>query len=124
MATALTVQHGDARRRYSEFEALRVVLGKLYPVLIIPPIPPHHSLGDYAAKQSKAKEDAQVIARRRRMLATFLNRLNRHPILSRERVFLRFLDLPQGIRKRLPVDVDRTTQNSYRWCLHFTNYIY
>lgn len=68
------------------------MLGKLYPVLIIPPIPPHHSLGDYAAKQSKAKEDAQVIARRRRMLAMFLNRLNRHPILSRERVFARFLD--------------------------------
>jgi len=47
---------------------------------------------DYAVKQSKAKEDASVIARRRRMLQTFLNRLNRHPILSEDRVFQRFLD--------------------------------
>jgi hypothetical protein len=85
-------QLGDARRRYSEFEALQGVLGKLYPVLIIPPIPPHHSLGDYAVKQSKAKEDANVIARRRRMLTVFLNRCNRHPLIGKDRVFQRFLD--------------------------------
>lgn len=87
-----TQQYGDTRRRYSEFESLRSVLEKLYPVLIIPPIPPHHSLTDYAAKQSKAKEDANVIARRKRMLQVFLNRLGRHPILSEERVFQRFLE--------------------------------
>jgi hypothetical protein len=85
-------QAGEARRRYSEFETLREVLSKLHPVLIIPPIPPHHSMADYAVKQSKAKEDASVIARRRRMLQAFLNRLNRHPILSQDRVFQRFLD--------------------------------
>ena len=33
-----------------------------------------------------------MIARRRRMLQTFLNRIARHPILSNERVFHRFLD--------------------------------
>lgn len=43
-------------------------------------------------KQAKAKEDAAVIAKRRRMLQTFLNRLARHPILSNEHVFHRFLD--------------------------------
>lgn len=68
------------------------MLSKLYPVLIIPPIPPHHSLTDYASKQSKAKEDANVIARRKRMLTVFLNRLGRHPILGEERVFHRFLE--------------------------------
>ena len=68
------------------------MLSQLYPVLIIPPIPPHHSLTDYASKQGKAKEDANVIARRKRMLTVFLNRLGRHPILGEERVFQRFLE--------------------------------
>lgn len=33
-----------------------------------------------------------MIARRKRMLQTFLNRVARHPILSNEHVFHRFLD--------------------------------
>jgi PX domain. len=33
-----------------------------------------------------------MISRRKRMLQTFLNRLARHPILSNEHVFHRFLD--------------------------------
>lgn len=33
-----------------------------------------------------------MIARRKRMLQTFLNRIARHPILTNERVFHRFLD--------------------------------
>ena len=33
-----------------------------------------------------------MIARRKRMLQTFLNRISRHPILSNEHVFHRFLD--------------------------------
>ena len=33
-----------------------------------------------------------MIARRKRMLQTFLNRIARHPILSNEHVFHRFLD--------------------------------
>ncbi|KAJ3550331.1 hypothetical protein NMY22_g536 [Coprinellus aureogranulatus] len=64
----------EARHRYSEFESLRECLGKLYPTLIIPPIPDKQTLGDYAVKQGKAKEDASLIARRKRMLQTFLNR--------------------------------------------------
>lgn len=65
---------------------------KLYPTLIIPPIPSKQTIGDYAVKQAKAKEDAAMIARRKRMLQTFLNRIARHPILSNEHVFHRFLD--------------------------------
>ncbi len=88
------ITSGDARasHRYSEFESLRDSLVKLYPTLIIPPIPSKQSISDYAVKQAKAKEDAAMIARRRRMLQTFLNRLARHPILSNEHVFHRFLD--------------------------------
>lgn len=82
----------EARHRYSEFESLRANLVKLYPTLIIPPIPSKQTIGDYAVKQAKAKEDAPMIARRKRMLQTFLNRLARHPILSNEHVFHRFLD--------------------------------
>ncbi|KAG7093783.1 hypothetical protein E1B28_007430 [Marasmius oreades] len=82
----------QASHRYSEFESLRQSLVKLYPTLIVPPIPSKQTIGDYAVKQGKAKEDAAMIARRKRMLQTFLNRLARHPILSNEHVFHRFLD--------------------------------
>ncbi|KAI0080213.1 hypothetical protein K474DRAFT_1658198 [Panus rudis PR-1116 ss-1] len=82
----------EAHHRYSEFESLRNSLAKLYPTLIIPPIPSKQTIGDYAVKQAKAKEDAAMIARRKRMLQTFLNRIARHPILSNEHVFHRFLD--------------------------------
>ena len=43
-------------------------------------------------KQGKAKEDVALIARRKRLLQTFLNRLARHPILSNEHIYHRFLD--------------------------------
>lgn len=87
-----SVQNAEARHRYSEFESLRDNLSRLYPTLIIPPIPSKQSIGDYAVKQGKAKEDAVLIARRKRLLQTFLNRLGRHPILSNEHIFHRFLD--------------------------------
>jgi len=91
---AYVIRAGDAsaHHRYSEFESLRLNLVKLYPTLIIPPIPSKQTIGDYAIKQAKAKEDAAMIARRKRMLQTFLNRITRHPILSNEHIFHRFLD--------------------------------
>ncbi|KAH9935857.1 uncharacterized protein BXZ73DRAFT_100332 [Epithele typhae] len=84
--------NAESHHRYSEFESLRTNLVKLYPTLIIPPIPSKQTIGDYAVKQAKAKEDAAMISRRKRMLQTFLNRIARHPILSNEHVFHRFLD--------------------------------
>ncbi|EIW72453.1 hypothetical protein TREMEDRAFT_25756 [Tremella mesenterica DSM 1558] len=81
------------RRRYSSFLQLHQALSGLYPVLIIPPIPSKQSIADYAVKgQSKAKEDATVIARRKRLLEDFLRRLAKHPILGGEHVFHRFLE--------------------------------
>ncbi|CAG8721369.1 1641_t:CDS:2, partial [Cetraspora pellucida] len=43
-----TIKAGDqeVRRRYSEFESLRKSLMRLYPTLIVPPIPEKHSIGD------------------------------------------------------------------------------
>ncbi|KAL9713774.1 Sorting nexin, cytoplasm-to-vacuole targeting pathway/endosomal sorting [Leucoagaricus gongylophorus] len=84
--------NAEARHRYSEFESFRQCMVKLYPTLIIPPIPSKNTIGDYAVKQAKAKEDVALISRRKRMLQTFLNRIARHPILSNEHVFHRFLD--------------------------------
>ncbi|TFY69663.1 hypothetical protein EVG20_g3046 [Dentipellis fragilis] len=79
--------------RTPEFEALRLALTQLYPTLIIPPIPSKQTIGDYAIKQAKAKEDAAMIARRRRMLQTFLNRNRAAPHPPRTKhVFHRFLD--------------------------------
>lgn len=82
----------SAKRRYSEFASLREALVALHPTLIIPPIPSKHTLTDYAARQSKAKEDATIIARRKRMLQVFLNRVKDHEKLSRSVIFRRFLD--------------------------------
>lgn len=47
----MSPQNSETRRRYSEFESLRNSLSKLYPILIVPPIPSKQSLGDYAIKQ-------------------------------------------------------------------------
>ncbi|SNX87108.1 related to SNX41 - sorting nexin, mediate distinct retrieval pathways from endosomes [Melanopsichium pennsylvanicum] len=82
----------EAKRRYSEFEALREALIRLHPTIIIAPIPSKHTLSDYAAKQSKAKEDATIIARRKRMLQSFLRRCHNHPKLRDDEVLQKFLD--------------------------------
>lgn len=88
-----TPQTHTVRRRYSAFLSLHQALTGLYPVLIIPPIPSKQSLTDYAVKgQSKAREDATIIARRKRLLEDFLKRLIRHPILGGEHVLHRFLE--------------------------------
>lgn len=82
----------EAKRRYSEFEALREALVALHPTLVIPPIPPKHTIADYALKQNKAKNDPVIIARRKRMLERFLRRLHEHPVLRQDVVFRCFLD--------------------------------
>ncbi|CAG8637647.1 1860_t:CDS:2, partial [Diversispora eburnea] len=70
----INVGEQEVKRRYSEFESLRKSLIRLYPTLIVPPIPEKHSIADYATMQSKAKEDVGTIERRKRMLQRFLNR--------------------------------------------------
>jgi sorting nexin-41/42 len=64
---------------------------RLFPTLIIPPIPEKHSVADYAAAPRKATEDVNIIELRKRMLQSFLNRLAQHPILRRDHVVHRFL---------------------------------
>jgi len=88
---------------------------KLYPTLIIPPIPSKNTIGDYAVKQAKAKEDAALISRRKRMLQTFLNRIARHPILSNEHVFHRFLDGEVSWVRSVTVFFSFLFTHDYRW---------
>jgi len=88
---------------------------KLYPTLIIPPIPSKNTIGDYAVKQAKAKEDAALISRRKRMLQTFLNRIARHPILSNEHVFHRFLDGEVSWVRSVTVFFSFSFTHDYRW---------
>ena len=89
-----TIRTGEieVRRRYSEFASLRQTLVNLHPTLIIPPIPEKHSFADYAAKPTKAKEDAGIIELRQRMLGTFLNRCRRMKEVREDGVWWRFLD--------------------------------
>lgn len=85
----------EVRRRYSDFVSLRAALATLHPCFVVPPLPPKNTLSSYAiagTNPSKAKEDVALIARRRRMLATFLNRTLQHPVLGQDRVLQRFLD--------------------------------
>ncbi|KAL3463954.1 hypothetical protein BJX64DRAFT_255942 [Aspergillus heterothallicus] len=89
-----TIRTGDleVRRRYSEFASLRQTLVNLHPTLIVPPIPEKHSMADYAAKPTKAKEDTGIIELRKRMLAVFLNRCRRMKEVREDGVWWRFLD--------------------------------
>ncbi|KAJ5773805.1 hypothetical protein N7457_008701 [Penicillium paradoxum] len=82
----------EVRRRYSEFASLRQTLVNLHPTLIIPPIPEKHSMADYAAKPTRAKDDAAIIDLRKRMLSVFLNRCRRMKEVREDGVWWRFLD--------------------------------
>lgn len=49
-------------------------------------------MADYAARPTKAKEDAGIIDLRKRMLAVFLNRCRAMKEVMEDGVFWRFLD--------------------------------
>lgn len=124
---AYTIRTGDleVRRRYSDFASLRQTLVSLHPTLVIPPIPEKHSMADYAAKPTKAKEDAGIIELRKRMLAVFLNRCRRMTEVRDDGVWWRFLDpnaswnevmhshpvssIPKQILKAPPLDTANPT---------------
>ncbi|BCR89300.1 sorting nexin, cytoplasm-to-vacuole targeting pathway/endosomal sorting [Aspergillus chevalieri] len=89
-----TIRTGDleVRRRYSEFASLRQTLVSLHPTLVVPPIPEKHTMADYAAKPTKAKEDTAIIDLRKRMLGVFLNRCRRMKEIREDGVWWRFMD--------------------------------
>ncbi|KAL9102415.1 MAG: hypothetical protein Q9163_002436 [Psora crenata] len=119
------IQDLEVRRRYSEFASLRTTLVNLHPTLIIPPIPEKHSMADYAAKPTKAKEDTSIIDLRKRMLAVFLNRCRKMKEVREDGVWWRFLDpnaswsevlhsapvasIPKNIMRAPPLDPSNPT---------------
>ncbi|KAI1074674.1 hypothetical protein F5B20DRAFT_573925 [Whalleya microplaca] len=122
-----TIKTGDleVRRRYSEFASLRDALTRLHPTLIIPPIPEKHTMADYAANPTNAKQDQQIIDLRKRMLAVFLNRCRRMEQVRDDGILWRFLDpnvswnevlhshpissIPKAILKAPPLDTANPT---------------
>lgn len=54
-------------------------------------MPEKNALADYAT-QKNVKEDARLIEKRKRMLASFLNRIMVHPVLSRDHIVHLFLE--------------------------------
>ncbi|ODQ65085.1 hypothetical protein NADFUDRAFT_24919 [Nadsonia fulvescens var. elongata DSM 6958] len=120
---AYTIKIGDlsVRRRYSEFGSLRATLTKMFPTIIIPPIPEKHAISNYiATSPSKVREDMATIEHRQRMLTIFLNRCKSIRQIRESSVFQRFLDsnvswgevlnsppvslLPKSILKAPPLD--------------------
>jgi hypothetical protein len=67
-------------------------LTRLHPTLVIPPIPEKHTMADYAANPTSAKQDQQIIDLRKRMLMVFLNRCRRMDAVREDGVWWRFLD--------------------------------
>ncbi|KAI1637199.1 hypothetical protein F4809DRAFT_336426 [Biscogniauxia mediterranea] len=122
-----TIRTGDleVRRRYSEFASLRDALTRLHPTLIIPPIPEKHTMADYAANPTNAKQDQQIIDLRKRMLAVFLNRCRQMEQVLTDGVLWRFLDpnvswnevlhshpissIPKSVMKAPPLDTANPT---------------
>lgn len=80
------------RRRYSDFESLRNYFLNSYPTVVIPPIPDKHTFGDYANIAAKSKKDEKIVEIRKRLLQSFLNHVLRHPTLSGDHLFHRFLE--------------------------------
>jgi sorting nexin-41/42 len=120
----------EVTRRYSDFDSLRKALVALHPTIIIPPIPEKHTMADYAAKPTKAKEDPGTIDQRKRMLAVFLNRCRRIAAVLDDGVYWRFLDpnsswnevinshpvssVPKNILKAPPLDPANPTP-AHNW---------
>ncbi|ODV77133.1 uncharacterized protein CANTADRAFT_27497, partial [Suhomyces tanzawaensis NRRL Y-17324] len=63
------------KRRYSEFKSLRDNLLKLYPTLIIPPIPEKHSIFSFIVNSINNSNEVNIIEMRRRYFKNFLNDL-------------------------------------------------
>lgn len=112
------IQDLEVRRRYSEFASLREALAKLHPTLIIPPIPEKHTMADYAANPTKAKQDQQIIDLRKRMLAVFLNRCRRMKDVRTDGVWWRFLDPNSSWVRPSPSFNTLLTTSRVRFSIH------
>uniref|UniRef100_T1HMS1 PX domain-containing protein n=1 Tax=Rhodnius prolixus TaxID=13249 RepID=T1HMS1_RHOPR len=96
------VEHGLGQiwRRYSEFEQLRHYLCNAYPWAVIPPLPekkqnfPVHNLPTDTF-------NPDFVDRRRAALENFLHRIAEHPVISKDSMFLMFLQQEDGWRNSI-----------------------
>ncbi|CDO94603.1 unnamed protein product [Kluyveromyces dobzhanskii CBS 2104] len=117
---AYAIKYGGliVKRRYSDFESLRKVLIKLFPMTLIPPIPEKQSLKSYGKAMAHSKtsyllptesgdsvdlslsvingpvttNDEKLIRHRIRMLTSFLNRLLKNKEITKTSIVYDFLD--------------------------------
>lgn len=118
IAYAIKYKDSVVKRRYSDFESLRKVLVKLFPMTLIPPIPEKQSLKSYGKAITHSKtnyllpmesgdsvdlslsvingpvtsNDEKLIRHRIRMLTSFLNRLLRNEEIMKTSIVYDFLD--------------------------------
>lgn len=82
------------KRRYSEFKSLRDNLVKLFPTIIIPPIPEKHTLITYLINSIDNSKEISVIEVRKRYFRNFLHDvvLDLSPLLRNCPLLHKFLD--------------------------------
>jgi sorting nexin-4 len=84
-------------RRYSQFEMLKAYLEHTYSYVICPALPEKKSIYSWnKTTNSSDTFDPDFVDRRRAGLETFLNRVAAHPVLSKDDIFLRFLQSNDG----------------------------
>lgn len=117
---AYTIRYGDSvvKRRYSDFESLRNILIRLFPMTLIPPIPEKQTIKTYGKAITGSKSnyllpsetagsvdlslsvingpvnnsDERLIRHRIRMLTGFLNKLLQNDEITRTSIIADFLD--------------------------------
>ncbi|XP_046683907.1 sorting nexin-4-like isoform X2 [Homalodisca vitripennis] len=92
---AVTRSLGLLWRRYTEFEQLRAYLEVTYPWAIVPPLPEKRPLYTWQNIPNDTF-DPDFVDRRRAGLENFLHRIAAHPILSKDQIFLGFLQQEEG----------------------------
>ncbi|ORY80271.1 hypothetical protein BCR35DRAFT_279224 [Leucosporidium creatinivorum] len=78
----------SSRRRFQDFVFMRDLLTRDFPACVVPPLPDKHRM-EYVVGD---RFSADFIERRRVDLQRFLERLSRHPKLSRTSIFQNFLE--------------------------------
>lgn len=117
---AYSIRYGDTlvRRRYSDFESLRSILVRLFPMTLLPPIPEKQSIKTYGKAIAGSKSsyllpsegtgsvdlslsvingsvnnsDERLIRHRIRMLTGFLNKLLQNEEITKTSIISDFLD--------------------------------
>ncbi|KAM3586565.1 intercellular trafficking and secretion, variant 2 [Umbelopsis sp. WA50703] len=91
MSYLITSDIATVRRRFQDFVWLYNVLTANYPACFVPSLPEKHRM-EYVRGDRFAED---FVEKRRASLQTFIERLGRHPILSKSQYFQMFLSSPQ-----------------------------